>query len=182
MRIGLFLLCLSFCLTATACGAAENTVSPQGTPSDAAVSVSPTVQPTATIPADTPTPTGPLGSISGKIIPPYPDQNPIPASRVYAREVNTGFITGVELPEGQVEYTLTGVPVGVFEVVGWFYPQGQAGAYTSSELVLAETSGDQFTCNTSLEQVTLKAGQMDVTGIDIACWGGDFFFVLTPIP
>jgi hypothetical protein len=182
MRIGRIVFCLLLCLVTVSCVTSQNTTLPQGTAVTSPESASPTVVPTDTRAADTPTPTGPLGSISGKIIPPYPDQNPIPASRIYAREVNTGWITAVELPEGQTDYTIPGVPEGVFEIVGWFYPKGQAGAYTSSKIILAETSGDQFKCTTSLERIMMKAGNMEVKGIDIACWGGDFFFVLTPMP
>jgi hypothetical protein len=182
MRFARIILGLLLCLAAASCASAGGTGTPPTTAAAPTKESTPAPTATATVSPDTPTPTGPLGSISGKILPPYPDQNPIPASRIFARDVDSGWITGIEIPAGQVEYTLSGVPVGTFEVVGWFYPNGQAGSYTSSKLVLAETSSDQFKCTTSIQQITLKAGQMEWENIDIGCWGGDFFFVLTPMP
>jgi hypothetical protein len=177
-KIG-YLLCLIVCLTAASCGGQEPAAAP----------VEPTATPTEEVreptaspqPADTPTPSGPLGFISGKLMPMSEDL-PSPTLRVYARDINTGWMTYVEMPSDQTEYTLSGIPEGVYAMVGWYYPSGQSGAYTDSSILLAETSSDQFKCNTSLTYVELKPGQMEIQGIDIACWGGDFYYLLTPMP
>lgn len=181
MRLLRIVCCVLPCLIAVSCGSTETGVTPENTQATTET-VTPSLQPTEAMPTEQPTPTGPLGSISGKIIPPNPDLNPLPASRVYAHEVTTGRVTLVELASGQVDYVVQGLPVGVYEIVGWFSPQGRAGAYTSRKINSAETSGDQLKCNTSLIRISLKEGRMDVEDVDINCWGGDFFYLITPLP
>jgi hypothetical protein len=164
-------------LLAAACGSAETSAPAGETPAAPTA----TLEPTVAVPTDTPIPVGPLGTIAGKIIPPSADAS-AQALQVFAHEVSTGRVFSAEVPAGQSEYVIRDVPEGVYEVVGWFYPDGTAGAYTSAQLSLAETSSDQLKCNTSLNRVTLKEGRMDVTGIDINCWGGDFYYLITPMP
>jgi hypothetical protein len=175
------LVCALLFLLAAACGSAEAAQTPQNTPTTAAATT--TLAPTESIPTEAPTPSGPLGSISGKIMPPNPDpMPPQPTTRIYAHEVNTGRVTSVEIPHDQLEYSIKGLPVGVYEVIGWFYPQSTTGAYTSANINPAVTSSSQLKCNTSLKRVVLKTGSMDVQNIDLGCWGGDFFYLITPTP
>jgi hypothetical protein len=170
-------LCVMILLSAAACGASATTPPPQ----DTSAAPTATAEPTVSIPTETPAPTGPLGTISGRIVPPNSD-SPLPAAHIYAHEVSTGRVFFADVAAGQTDYVIRDIPVGVYEVVGWFFPDGTAGAYTSSKISSAETSSNQLKCNTSLLKVILKEGRMDAAGIDINCWGGDYYYLITPMP
>jgi hypothetical protein len=147
-------------------------------PAETQVSI--TLTPTAALPTDTPT--GPLGSISGNIRPVAPNSGPTGTMRIGAREINSGRVTLVDIPDGQSAYTIAGLPVGTYMVFGWVYPDGVTGAYTSTVIATVKTSAEQMTCNNSILTIDLAPDTLDVTGVDIGCWAGDYFSYLTPIP
>jgi hypothetical protein len=123
----------------------------------------------------TPTVNAATGSISGAIKQPgIPD-----AMRIYWREVNSGHVGYIETVKTDTTYTISGLAAGDYNVVSWFWPQGSSGAVTSLNMVSANTSAQQQNCKASLKKIHLNAGQ-DVTGADIGCWGGDFFYLVTP--
>jgi hypothetical protein len=111
-----------------------------------------------------------LASISGRIL--YETNDPF--LRVYAREINTGQVYWVNPGEGNLTYTISDLPSGTYVVVGWFYPMGASGAYTSLDTVVAETEGQQRACEEAIVEIELQPGEAYV-GADIGCWGGDFF-------
>jgi hypothetical protein len=112
----------------------------------------------------------PFASISGKVLIETSD----PFLRVYAREVNTGKVYWVNPGEGNLIFTVSNLPPGTYVVVGWFYPMGASGAFTSLDTVIAETEGQQQACERAIIEIELDAGEKYV-GADIGCWGGDFF-------
>jgi hypothetical protein len=168
-------------LAVTACGTGET---PAATTAAAAAPTNTQniLTPTPTTPLPTDTPSGPLGSISGNILPVAPDSGPTGATKVGAREVNTGRVTLIDIPAGQTTYILQGLMVGTYNIIGWIYPDGVTGAYTKTGISTVKTSSEQLKCNNSLEVITLGPGNMDFTGADIGCWAGDYYFLLTPIP
>jgi hypothetical protein len=112
----------------------------------------------------------PHASISGRIL--YSTSDPF--LRVYGREVNTGQLYWVNPGEGNLTYTIPDLPPGTYVVVGWFHPMGASGAYTSLDIVVAETEGQQQACEEAIMEIELQPGETYV-GADIGCWGGDFF-------
>ncbi len=181
MRFSASGLLVLLALTVSACGTAETpvaTATTEMTPTETPVVLTPT--PTVAPPTDTPS--GPLGSISGNILPVAPDSGPAGITRVGAREVNTGRVTLIDVPAGQTTYTIPGLMVGTYNVIGWIYPDGVTGAYTKTGISTVKTSVEQLKCNNSVEEITLGPGKMDFTGADIGCWAGDYYFLLTPIP
>jgi heat shock protein HslJ len=93
---------------------------------------------------------------------------------VFAHEVNTDQITNIQTQEGECAYTIPDLPAGNYLVVGWYYPMGASGAYTSQETVMAVGVEEAQACEEAIVTVALKPGQ-DFSGADIGCWGGDFF-------
>jgi hypothetical protein len=177
MKLGKIALSLILMLVVVSCGGPTSTPAAVSTDTPASIE-----SPTPAIPTDTLTPAGPLGSISGQIAPVAANSGPTGTLRVYAREVNTLAINYVEVPDGQTNYVISGLPVGVYEVIGWIYPDGVTGAYTSAGISTAQTSADQLTCDNSILQITIKPSKLDFQGADIGCWAGDFFMLLTPMP
>ena len=111
-----------------------------------------------------------LASISGRIL--YETSDP--GLRVYARNVVSGAITWVNPPEGSLTYTIPNLEPGSYVVVGWFYPMGASGAYTSLEVVIAEGEAQMNACLEGIMRIELEPGEA-FSGADIGCWGGDFF-------
>lgn len=169
-----------FALAFSSCAPEQTPVPPTTAEIPTDIQTMPTSTPELVIPSDTPS--GPLGSISGNILPVAPDSGPTGAMRVGAREINTGQVTWIDIPDGQTTYTIPGLPVGKYIVLGWVYPDGVTGAYTTTGISTVKTSSEQLTCNNSVEEITLGPGQMDFTGADIGCWAGDYYFLLTPLP
>ena len=168
-------------LAVSACGAGETPVPPT------AGSAQPTetqivLTPTATVAQPTDTPSGPLGSISGNILPVAPDSGPTGSTKIAAREVNTGWVKVIDIPDGQTSYTIDGLPMGTYIVLGWIFPDGVVGGYTRTGISTVMTSSEQLKCNNALVEITIGPGAMDFTGAEIGCWAGDYYFYLTPIP
>jgi hypothetical protein len=111
-----------------------------------------------------------LTSISGKIL--YETSDPF--LRVYAREINTGQVYWVNPEDSNLSYRIPDLPAGEYVVVGWFHPMGASGAYTSLNIVVAETDVQQRECEEAIMEIKLQPGE-DYVGADIGCWGGDFF-------
>ena len=111
-----------------------------------------------------------LASISGAIL--YASEDPF--LRVYAREVNAGWVQWVGPDEGGLTYTIPDLPPGTYVVVGWFYALGASGAYTSLDAVVAEGESQMHACEQAIVEIELESGEA-YTGADIGCWGGDFF-------
>jgi hypothetical protein len=171
------LACLMLALAA--CTSAQKTASPT-----LGAGATDTTIPTTSIATETQainTPSGPTGSISGKIIPIGAPQ-PATSLKIFAREKTEGTTYTLDLSIDQTSYSISNIPPGVYNVFAWYYPKGLAGAYTSTKIILAETSSDQFTCTNSLLDINLSVGNMDFSGADIACWGGDFFSYLPLLP
>ena len=110
------------------------------------------------------------GSISGKILIDQPD----PMLRIYAREITSGDVYWIEPGEGAASYTITGLAPGTYLVVGWFYPLGASGAYTSLDTVMAVGEEQMLACDGAMIEIDLSPGE-EFTGADVGCWGGDFF-------
>jgi heat shock protein HslJ len=117
-----------------------------------------------------------LGSISGII---RTDQGFCGSIRVFAHEINSGQITDIQTQEGDCAYTIPDLQVGNYLVVGWVYPGGASGAYTSLETVMAVGLEEAQDCEEAIVTIALKPGE-DFTGADIGCWGGDFFDIAAP--
>ena len=113
------------------------------------------------------------GSITGKILLRSND----PSIRVFAREVTGDWISWVEPGPGSLTYTLDGLPPGQYAVVGWFHPMGASGAYTTLDLVIAETPVQMLACKDAIVVIDLSPGEA-YSGADIGCWGGDFFWLV----
>lgn len=111
-----------------------------------------------------------LGSISGRIL--YHSNDP--GVRIYARQVDGDWRSWVEPGPGSLNYTLDSLPPGQYVVIGWFHPMGASGAYTSLDLIMAETAGQMLACQEAMVVINLSPGEA-FTGADIGCWGGDFF-------
>jgi len=125
----------------------------------------------------TPESTNPvLGSISGSI---RTDHGICGALRVFAHEIESGQITYIQTQEGDCAYTIPDLQAGSYLVVGWTYPGGASGAYTSLETVMAKGLEEAQTCKESIITIPLMPGE-DFTGADIGCWGGDFFDIAAP--
>jgi hypothetical protein len=115
------------------------------------------------------------GSISGTIH----HSGVADAMRIYWREVNSGKVGYIETGKTDTTYTITGLAVGDYNIVSWYWPQGASGAVTTTNIITANGAAEQHTCEASLRKIHLDAGQT-VTGADIGCWGGNFFFLVTP--
>jgi hypothetical protein len=165
-------------LGTVACGAATTTAVATVRPAD---TIAAPATATPEVVAATATPSGPLGSISGAIKPP-PVQQPGTAMRILARDVNQSLVYFVDLPIDSATYTIGNLPMGTYYVFGWYSPNGLPGAHTSSSILVAETSSDQLTCSNALAKIKLTVGRPDFQGADIACWGGDYFTLMTPMP
>lgn len=175
MRFAAFPMLVFLALSASSCSAEQ-------TPVASTAAVPTDTQPASTLtPEPTETPSGPLGSISGTILPPGAEQ-PATSIRIYAREKASSKVFAIEIPLTQTTYTLSGLPMGTYTVFAWFYPNGAPGAYTSSKIVFATTSSDQFKCSNSLIEIVLTEKNPDFQGADIGCWAGDFFIYITPMP
>ncbi len=131
----------------------------------------PTARPSPTL-----TPIPPLvperGTISGEIR----QFSPTAASglRIYARELTTGQVTYIDVPDGATSFTIPDLPVGTYIVVAWFYPGGVSGGYTALDTLMAEGAAEQEACTMALIQIPLAPGE-NYHDVTIACWGGDFF-------
>ncbi len=117
-----------------------------------------------------------LGSISGTI---RTDHDFCGSIRVFAHEIESGQITDVQTHEGDCTYTIPDLQAGSYLVVGWAYPGGASGAYTSLETVMAVGFEEAQACEEAIITIPLKPGE-DFTGADIGCWGGDFFDIASP--
>ena len=117
-----------------------------------------------------------LGSISGII---RTDHDFCGSIRVFAHEIKSGQITDIQTQEGDCIYTIPNLPVGSYLVVGWAYPSGASGAYTSLETVMANGLEEAQTCKEAIISIPLKPGE-DFSGADIGCWGSDFFDIAAP--
>jgi hypothetical protein len=179
MRFAAFPLAIILALTTVSCSAEQT----PATPAAAATTD------TQTAPSDTPdvsampteTPSGPLGSISGKILPP-PVAQPATVMKIIAREINLGKVYSADIPLDQEAYTISSLPMGTYYVFGWYYPDGIPGAYTDSGVAVVETSTDQLKCGNSLLPIVLTERKPDFQGADLACWAGDYFIYFTPTP
>lgn len=133
----------------------------------------------APLAAATPPPTDTAGaSISGEILTTTADR---PALRLFAREVVTGRVYEVQVPQGQPTYRIERLPAGTYVVVAWLAPHGLAGGYTSDLTLAAASVEEQDACGHALVLVKLDPGQV-FTGADIRCWGANFFTWITPAP
>lgn len=159
-------------LAFVACSPTQSPASPAttGPVTDTAVPSTPTVNEAR--PTDTPS--GPVGSISGAIIP-IGSPQPAPSLKIFVREKNQGTVYTTDIPLDATSYTVSNIPLGVYNVFAWYYSKGLAGAYTSTKITFAGTSEDQFNCTNSLVDVTISADKLNFSGADMACWGGDFF-------
>jgi hypothetical protein len=164
------LVCAAVALVA--CTPSQNPASPTASSpiSDTAV----VSTPTATAVPATATPPGPVGSISGQIIP-IGSPQPAPSLKIFVREKTAGTVYTGDFPLDATSYTMSNIPPGVYNVFAWYYSKGLAGAYTSTKITFAGTSEDQFNCTNSLVDITISADTLDFTGADIGCWGGDYF-------
>jgi hypothetical protein len=127
------------------------------------------------LPPPTQTPIPPLveerGTISGEIRQPGAAGSGL---RVYARELTTGQVTYIDVPDGATTFTIPDLPVGTYIVAAWFYPGGVSGGYTALDTLMAEGTAEQEACTTALIQIPLAPGE-NYHDVTIACWGGDFF-------
>lgn len=103
------------------------------------------------------------GSLQGLLH--YPSEG-IPPLVVYARNVATNETFSISTAENQQDFTLAGLPQGVYHVFAWVSDgNGLGGAYTQ-----AVPCGLTVDCTDhSLIQVPVAAGQTS-TGVDIADW------------
>jgi hypothetical protein len=177
MRFRAFPVLVLFSLAAVSCNAEPTAVPPAASPTD--TQIPPTSTPALTAPTETPS--GPLGSISGSVLPPTVAQ-PATVLKVFARERNAGKVYSVDVPVDQTAYTIPNIPMGRYNVVAWYYPDGIPGAYTSAGIKEVTTSSEQLRCNNSLVDIVLTEKNPDYQGADLACWAGDFFFYMTPVP
>ncbi len=120
----------------------------------------------AAIPTDTPIPTStgaPTGGISGALN--YPSSF-IPAQRVVAFNINTGYWYWQNTSTGTATYSFEKLPVGIYNVVSYLIsdPKSMAGGY--SQAVLCGLSVD--CTDHSLVNVEVKAGEVtkDVNAFD----------------
>jgi hypothetical protein len=120
-------------------------------------------------------PSGQTGSISGAI---HHSGQPS-AMRIYWREISSGKVGYIEVTAADAAYAISGLAAGDYNVVSWYWPQGASGAVTTTNIITANGAAQQQTCKAGLRAIHLVAGQ-NVTGADIGCWGGDFFFLVTP--
>ena len=124
----------------------------------------------ATIPTDTPNPTStgaPTGGISGALN--YPSSF-IPAQRVVAFNINTGFWYWQNTSNGSASYSFEKLPAGIYHVVSYLIsdPESLAGGYSQ-----AVPCGLTVACTDhSLIDVEVKAGQV-TTGVDTFDWYSD---------
>jgi hypothetical protein len=116
------------------------------------------------------------GSISGAI---HQAGAVADAMRIYWREVNSGKVGYIETAKTDTTYKISGLASGDYNVISWYWPQGASGAVTTSNIINAQGAAQQHTCESSLRKIHLDAGQ-NVTGADIGCWGGNYFFLVTP--
>ncbi len=167
------LACLA--LAFVACSPAQNPTSPTASllVSNTAVVSTPSV---TSVPP-TATPSGPVGSISGQIVP-IGTAQPATALKLFAREKDAGTIIETDIPIDATSYTIPNIPLGIYNVFAWYYPGGLPGAYTSLKITNAETSEDQFNCTDALVDVTISMNSLDFKGADMACWGGNYFSYL----
>ena len=127
-------------------------------------------QPATLIPPRVTPQSGSGASISGRILYEASDPN----LRVYAHNVVNGAVAWVNPPKGSLTYTITDLEPGTYVVVGWYYPMGASGAYTSLDVVIAEGQAQMDACVEAIIRIELEAGEA-FSGADIGCWGGDFF-------
>jgi hypothetical protein len=179
VSLAFFLLCLA------ACSSGKATETPTFTSMPVSIDTQAPASPTAEAAQPTDTPAGTPGSISGTILTPE-NIPPLIRVTVYAREVDTGAIYSVQVPDGQTTYQISNIPQGVYYAIAYSIPdgipQGVGGAFTSSGIVSADSSAAQMKCDNSLTEITLSSGNMDFQGADIGCWGGNSLIYLTPIP
>jgi hypothetical protein len=163
-------------LALAACSPTQSPASPTSSGTAIDTPVLSTLTATEILPTNTPS--GPTGTISGNIIPTGPQ--PATALKIYAREKDAGTIYTADFSIDATSYSISNIPLGVYNVFAWYYQNGLAGAYTSAKITNAGTSSDQFNCTNSLLDITLSAGNMDFQGADISCWGGDYFSYFQP--
>jgi len=135
----------------------------------ATASCTPPLLTATSMPTSTPMVAAP-GSISGSIRLSSSD----PSLWIFAREVNTSRVHGVNPPAGAGTYTINDLPAGTYVVVGWFKPLGVSGAYTSLDVVLAEGADRMRACEEAIVTIELAPGEQ-YAGADVGCFGGDFF-------
>jgi len=178
MRFSAFCLTVVLALAVSACGGAGT---PAATATTAGAAPAETPMVATTTPLPTETPSGPTGSISGSILPP-PFEQPATAIRIYAREIATSRVFGTEIAIDQTSYTIPGLPMGTYTVFAWYYPDGMPGAYTSAGIDYVKTSSEQMKCGNSVIEIVLSEANPNFQGADIACWAGDYFIYITPMP
>jgi hypothetical protein len=162
-------------LAFVACSPAQNPASPTSSAPATDTTVLSTATATEVLPTNTPS--GPVGSISGNIVPTgYPQ--PANSLKIFAREKNAGTIYTTDFSIDVTSYTISNIPPGVYNVFAWYYKGGLPGAYTSAKVTVAQTSEDQFNCTNSLLDITISTSSLNFTGADIDCWGGNFFSYL----
>ena len=124
----------------------------------------------AAIPIDTPVPTVtlvPTGKISGALN--YPSSF-IPAQRVIAFNINTGYYYWQNTADGTASYVFDKLPAGVYHVLSYLIsnPKTLVAGYSQ-----AVPCGLSVACTDhSLIDVEVKAGQ-ETTGIDVFDWYAD---------
>jgi hypothetical protein len=179
MRFSVLPVIAFFALALSACASGQTPVSTTGTEVSTGVQAAPTDTLEPAVPTDTPS--GPTGSISGKIKPP-PVAQPASSIRIYARQKSTAMVFGTEIPVDSTAYTISGLPLGTYTVFAWYYPDGIPGAYTDAGVDVVQTSSDQLKCSNSLVEIVLSEKHPDFQGADISCWAGDYFIYITPMP
>jgi hypothetical protein len=102
------------------------------------------------------------------------------AMRIYWREIHSGKVGFIEVIKTDTVYKISGLIPGDYNIISWYWPQGASGAVTTTNIISANGAAQQQTCKASLRKIHLDAGQ-NYIGADIGCWGGDFFFLVTPV-
>jgi hypothetical protein len=177
MKLSAFPVLIFFSLAVVSCNAESTVVPSTAAPTDTQAPATST----PAVTASTETPAGPLGSISGSVLPPTVAQ-PATVLKVFAREKDTGKLYSADFPVDQTQYTIPDIPFGRYIVVAWYYPDGIPGAYTSAGIKEVTTSSEQLRCNNSLVEIVLTEKDPDYRGADLTCWAGDYFFYMTPVP
>jgi hypothetical protein len=98
---------------------------------------------------------------------------------LFWREVNTGKVNHKKVTKNETTYTISDLAPGDYNVISWYDPQGASGAVTTTNIITTNGAAQQQACKAGLRKIHVDAGQA-VTGADIGCWGGDYFFLLTP--
>lgn len=142
------------CSTAEPCPTAAPCPTSEPCPACPTPVASPTPEPTATLKYGS-------ASLSGKLS--YPSEY-IPAQRIVAFEVKTGYYYWLRTSQGNATYKLDGLPAGTYVVMAYMI-DGKSKAGYSVSAACDLTCGDDHT----LVQIELKEGEHK-TGINPIDW------------